>query len=124
MTLSVHADLRIEIDGRTAQLRGSGRSLRLELETPVLLRDFFRAELPDLHALFGIGAPGGENAARRLPAALAASGLTLEIHDRRGLLLTLGEGAQGQGFTLPLVGRLEHVALAGPGAALRLALNA
>lgn len=121
--LRVEADLSLEIDGRRARLRNAGELLILELETAALLRDLLRVERPDLHALFGIGRAGG-GSPRRLPALLAGQGLTVEVHDRRGPLLILGAGAAGREVSLPLLGRVEHVALASAGAALRLALNA
>lgn len=58
-----------------------------------------------------------------LPTLLEREGLTLKIVDRRSLLLTLGRGAWGKRVNAPGLGTLEHTALAGGRAALRLAFG-
>ena len=115
MPLRIEADLDLEIDGSPAQLTGSGRTLRLTLSTPRTLRALRQVSLPNLG-----GAGDRAPTFRELPGLLAAQGLTLEVADPKGLLLILGAGAQGKSFTVPGLGRIGHLALANPGAALRL----
>ena len=55
---------------------------------------------------------------------LAQQGLTLEVADRKGLLLILGTGAAGNSFSLPGLGKIDHLKLANKRAAFRLALGA
>ena len=107
------------IDGAPAKLTGAGQTLRLELTETRTLRRFLHVSLPKF-PIFGERAP----TPTQVPGLLASQGLTLEVADTSGLLLILGEGAKGNSYTLPGIGRLEHVALARPGAALRLILNA
>lgn len=99
-------------------MRGSGTTLRLTLEHPHMLRKFFAIALPHLNQ-----DDKGKADYSLIPRLLAQEGLTLEIADSRGPLLLLGAGAAGKSYSLPGVGRLEHIRLAGPGALLRLALN-
>lgn len=115
MALRIEADLDLEIDGRPAQLTGSGRLLRLTLSSPRTLRSLRQVSLPNLGTA-GDRAPSFKD----LPGILAGQGLTLEVADPKGLLLILGAGAEGRSFTVPGLGRIEHLALANPGAALRL----
>jgi hypothetical protein len=119
VALLVHADLDLVIDGLPAKLTGSGRVLRLELSEARILRSLLRVSLPRF-PIFGSRAP----TPAQLPGLLAAQGLTLEITDPSGPLLVLGEGAKDKIYRLPGVGRLEYVALARPGAALRLLFGA
>lgn len=119
MALLVDADLDLEIGGLSAKLTGSGRVLRLELSETRLLRSLLRVSLPRF-PIFGTQAPKPT----QVPGLLASQGLTLEVADRSGVLLILGEGAKGRAYTLPGFGRLEYVALARPGAVLRLLFNA
>lgn len=114
--MRVDADLTLFVDGRRATVRGSGMNLRLTLEQPHMLRKFFAIALPH----FG---QSGKTDYSLIPRLLAREGLTLEIADSRGLLMLLGAEAAGKSYTLPGLGKLEHVKLAGPGALLRLALN-
>ncbi len=116
MALSIEANLDLVIDGQAATLTGSGKVLRLTLDSTKTLRALRSVSLPVL--------PGRAPTLKDLPGVLAEQGLTLELADAQGLLLTLGKGAGGSGCTVPGWGRLEHVALAGKRAALRLALNA
>lgn len=118
MALRIDADLDITVDGAPAKLTGSGQVLRLELTQTRTLREFLRVSLPKF-PIFGERAP----TPTQVPGMLAAQGLTLEVADSSGLLFILGEGAKGKSYTLPGMGRLEHVALARPGAALRLIFN-
>ena len=115
MPLRIEADLELVIDDRPATLTGSGNVLRLTLSSPRILRSMRTVSLPNIGTA-GDRAPTFKD----MPGLLAAQGLTLEIADEKGLLLTLGAGAGGKSFTVPGLGRLEHLAIGSPGAALRL----
>ena len=115
MALSIDADLELEIDGQPATLTGSGRTLRLTLSTTRILRALRTLSLPNITTM-----DGREPDFRDAPGILAAQGLTLEVYDEKGLLLTLGRGAEGKSLSLPGFGRLEHLTLGGKRAALRL----
>lgn len=115
MALRIEADLDLVIDDRPATLTGSGKTLRLTLSTARTLRSLRTISLPNVGAA-GARAPTFTD----IPGILAAQGLTLEVADQKGLLLILGAGAEGKSFTVPGFGRLEHLALGSPGAALRL----
>ena len=119
MALHIEADLELLIDDRRATLTGSGQVLRLTLGNLRSLRDLRGVSLPNLGVLDG-AAPTFKD----LPGILAQQGLTLEVADRKGLLLILGTGAAGRSFSLPGLGKIEHLTLASKRAALRLALNA
>lgn len=119
MALSVQADLSLSIDGQSAHLSGSGRTLTLTLENPTMLRKMLQVPLPKLAK-----AGGKERKLTSIPKLLERMGLTLNIADDKGTLLILGEAAAGKSYTLPFVGKLENVALASKRAALRLVFNA
>lgn len=114
--MRLSADLHLEIDGRAATLRGSGRRLTLELERASMLRGMLRVSLPRLGGAAGDDGP----TLRQLPDLMAALDLSLEIRDRRGSLLVVGADAAGARLTLPGLGRLDNVSLANPKALLRL----
>jgi hypothetical protein len=118
VALSVEADLELLIGAQKATLTGSGKTLRLTLESARMLRQLRAVSLP-LPAVLGTRT----STLRTLPTLLEREGLTLEIADRRGLLLTLGRGARGKRVNAPGLGTLEHTALAGGRAALRLAFG-
>ena len=118
MALSVEADLELLIDGQRATLTGSGKVLRLTLASVRTLRQLRGVSLP-LPSVLGTRAP----LLGTLPGLLEREGVTLEIADARGLLLTLGRGAQGKQVNVPGFGTLHHTALAGRRAALRLAFG-
>lgn len=119
MALSIEAALDLEIDGQGATLTGSGQVLRLTLSSTRTLRSLRAVSLPKL-PIFGGRAPTfGE-----MPGLLARQGLTLEVADRKGLLLTLGAGAGGDNLTVPGFGTLAHTALASRRAGLRLVFGA
>lgn len=115
MPLRIEADLRLVIDDRPATLTGSGTVLRLTLSSARILRSLRQVSLPNIGTA-GARAP----TFKEMPGLLAAQGLTIEVADDKGLLLILGAGAAGKSFTVPGFGRLEHLALGSPGAALRL----
>lgn len=118
MALSVEADLELLVDGQRATLMGSGKVLRLTLASARMLRQLREVSLP-LSSVFGTRAP----TLGTLPGLLEREGLTLEIADARGLLLTLGRGARGKRVSVPGFGTLHHTALAGGRAVLRLAFG-
>ena len=119
MALAVEANLTITIDGQGARLSGSGRQLTLTVDKPTMLRDMLKVSLPNVRSV-------GDKVRTYsdVPHLLKEAGLTLTIEDSKGPLLILGEGAEGKSYTLPLIGKLEDVALASRGAALRLVFNA
>ncbi len=118
MALHIEADLELSIAGRGATLTGAGQVLRLTFSDLRSLRDLRSVSLPHLSL-------GGEAPTfRDMPGVLARQGLTLEVADSKGLLLILGMGAAGGSFSLPGLGKIEHLKLASKSAALRLALNA
>ncbi len=119
MALRIEADLELTLAGRKATLTGAGQVLRLTLSDLRSLRDLRSVSLPNLGTL-GDEAP----TFRDMPGVLARQGLTLEVADSKGLLLILGMGAAGGSFSLPGLGKIEHLKLASKSAALRLALNA
>jgi hypothetical protein len=116
--LSISADLALEIDGQPATLRGQGQTLRLTIEKPRTLKHFFEISLPEVNVL-------GKTRFRPkdFPRLLTGQGLTLEIADTQGPLLLMGKGAEGKRYTLPIIGRVEDVALVSLRAAARLAWN-
>jgi len=118
VALRIEADLELSISDQKATLTGSGQVLRLTLSSLRSLQDLRSLSLPNLGVLGG-RAPTFKN----LPGLLAQQGLTLEVADRRGLLLILGTGAAGRSFSLPGLGKIEHLTLANKRAAFRLALN-
>jgi len=118
VALSVEAQLDLEIDGRAATLTGSGQVLRLTLDSARTLRNLRSVSLPQL-PIFGGRAPTFTD----VPGLLAQQGLTLSVADRKGLLLTLGAGAEGKSLTVPGFGTLAHTALANRRAGLRLAFG-
>lgn len=119
MALRIEADLELHLDNRKVTLTGSGQLLRLTFDDLRSLRDLRSVSLPNLGVL-GSQAP----AFKDLPGFLARQGLTLEVADRKGLLLILGMGAAGNSFSLPGLGEIGHLKLANKRAAFRLALNA
>ena len=111
----VFADLDLEIDGQPAKFTGTGRHMRLEVEEAGTLRKISQVSLPNFQRA------GTTYSTTDVPSLLADEGLTLEVSDRRGPLLILGEGAYGKGYSVPGVGRVNDVTLANKRAALRLA---
>lgn len=77
--MRLEADLAITIDGRPASLRGSGRRLRFEVDEAAVLR----------RLVADFGRPSTD-----VGALLARRGLTLEVADRKGLLLVIGAEAK------------------------------
>lgn len=119
MALAVEADLAITIDGQDARLSGSGRTLTLQVATPVMLRNMLQVSLPEP------GEAGGrKHRLSRLPKLLERLGITLVVADKQGPLLIVGADAAGKSYQLPFVGTLEGVALASKRAALRLVFSA
>lgn len=104
--MRIDADLDITIDGRAARLHGSGRVLRLEVEEAAVLRQL---------------AASMARPKRDIGALLASQGLTVEVADRKGLLLIVGAGAK-PGPLNRFTGS-KHVQPASYGAVLRLVLN-
>ncbi len=119
MALRIDADLELFIDNERATLTGSGQVLRLTLSNLRSLQDLRLVSLPSL-GVVGSQAP----TFRDLPGLLTRQGLTLEVADRQGPLLILGTGAAGRSFSLPGLGKIEHLMLANKRAAFRLALSA
>lgn len=119
---SIHADLRLDIDGRSATLTGSGKRLTLELESARMVRTLSDIELPRLHG--AAAKPHGTVAnTRNMPGILAGLGLSVEVRDRKGPLFVVGADAAGASISLPFLGKVEHVSLAGVGALRRLAIG-
>ena len=111
----VFADLNLEIDGQPAKFTGTGRHMRLEVKDAGTLRKISQVSLPNFQRA------GTTYAPTDVPSLLADEGLTLEVFDRRGPLLVLGEAAHGRGYSVPGIGRVNDVTLANKRAALRLA---
>ncbi len=111
----VFADLDLEIDGQSAKFTGRGSHMRLEVQNAGTLRKISQVSLPNFQRA------GTTYSATDVPSLLADEGLTLEVADRRGPLLVLGEKARGKGYSVPGVGRVSDVMLANKRAALRLA---
>ena len=89
--------------------------MRLEVQNAGTLRKISQVSLPNFQRA------GTTYSATDVPSLLADEGLTLEVADRRGPLLVLGEEARGKGYSVPGVGRVNDVTLANKRAALRLA---
>jgi hypothetical protein len=88
-TLSVLADLDLDVDGRSARLAGNGQHLVLTSEDPAHLWDTLtRASLPS-----GIGQVSGPRAVGRAASLLSDNGLTLDIVGPRGTVVRLGADA-------------------------------
>ena len=111
----VEADIDLEIDGQPAKFIGTGRHMRLEVADASTLRTLSQVSLPNFQRA------GTSFSTFDVPALLSAEGLTLEIADRQGSLLVLGEEARGKGYSVPGVGRIDDVTLSSKRAALRLA---
>ena len=111
----IEADIDLEIDGQPAKFTGSGRHLRLEVNKASTLHKLTRVALPDL------GRAGSPLSMNEMPTLLSAEGLTLEVADRYGPLLILGDEARGKGYNVPGSGRVRDVKLAKKRAAVRLA---
>ncbi len=111
----VEADITLEIDGQPAKFTGTGRHMRLEVSEASVLRGLLRVPLPNFKRA------GANVSVNDVPTLLAQEGLTLEVADKRGPLVILGEEAAGRGYTVPGIGRVDDVALANKRAAFRLA---
>ena len=111
----IEADIDLEIDGQRAKFTGTGRHLRLEVDRASTLHKFTQVALPDL------GRAGSPLSMNEMPTLLSAEGLTLEVADRYGSLLILGDEARGKGYSVPSIGRVSDVKLAKKRAAVRLA---
>ena len=118
MALAVEADLNIDIDGANAHLSGSGRQLTLHLDSSAILRDLLKISLPNVK-----GASDKLRTFSGVPQLLKNAGLTLTVEDDKGDLLILGEGAEGNSYSLPIIGKLEDVKLANARAAVRLVFD-
>lgn len=89
LTLSVLADLDLDVDGRSVRLAGNGQHLVLTSEDPAHLWDtLVRASLPS-----GIGQVSGPRAVGRAASLLSDNGLTLDIVGPRGTVVRLGADA-------------------------------
>ena len=116
--LAVEADLNLDIDGQPARLTGSGRHLTLHLSSPVILRDLLKVSLPNVKR-----ASDKLKTFSGVPQLLKNAGLTVTVEDDKGDLLVLGEGAEGNSYTLPILGKVEDVKLANARAAVRLVFD-
>ncbi|MDZ7704055.1 MAG: hypothetical protein U5L04_06175 [Trueperaceae bacterium] len=114
MSLNVRAELSLSVDGQTATIRGAGRRVRMEMSDTSMLRQIRKTDIPGLEK-FGNMPPLTD-----IPKILAGEGLTLDIADHRGVLLTLGAEADERGWWIPFVGRIEHFSLGGIRAFVRL----
>lgn len=114
MPLNVQAELSLSVDGQTATIRGAGRRVRMELVDTSMLRKIRKTEIPGLEK-FGNIPPLTD-----IPKILAKEGLTLDIADHRGVLLTLGKDARERGIWIPFVGRIENFSFGGIFAFVRL----
>lgn len=89
-TLSVSADLRLEVDGREAHLSGDGQRLVLRTEDPLRLW----SALGDASLPAGATAPTGPRAIGRLATLLKDFGVTLDIAGPGGTVVRLGSEAR------------------------------
>ena len=80
MPLRLDADLSIEVDGRTLHLQGSGRHLRLRVDA---LRPLLRLAVSRRNLSL-------------LAETLSRQGLTLDVVDAHGPLITLGWGTDSR----------------------------
>jgi len=88
--LRVEADLAIEVDGRSAHLRGDGSTLVLTSAHPESLWAVAgRTALPT-----GVGVASGPRAIALVADRLAAAGLRLEVMGPQGRVVRLGDGVQ------------------------------
>lgn len=104
--LRIQADLDLEIDGEPARLTGEDRSLRLDL--------------PSANPLYDLSSSGASPLID-LAATLAESGLSLEIQDRRGTLLSVGHQKAPSRFGFLI--QSDYIAPANLLALVRLALG-
>ncbi len=117
LPLNVQADLSLSVDGQTATIRGTGRRVRMEMPDTSMLRQIRKTDIPGLETF------GNMPSLTDIPKILAGQGLTLDIADHRGVLLTLGAEASERGLWLPFVGRIEHFSLGGVRAFVRLVFH-
>ena len=88
--LRVEADLAIEVDGRSAHLRGDGNTLVLTSAHPASVwAAAVGAALPA-----GVGVASGPRAIALVADRLAAAGLSLEVTGPQGRVVRLGDGVQ------------------------------
>lgn len=91
-TLSVSADLRLDVDGSKAHLVGDGQSLVLHSTDPLRLWSAVnKASLPA-----GISRVDGPRAVGRAADALLDSGLSVDVTGPHGVLVRLGQGADSR----------------------------
>ena len=88
ISVSVQADLRMDLDGTSATLTGDGDRLMLATERPVALWDILvSAPLP-----VGGGSVGGPARVGRVAEALREAGVNLDLRGPRGTVASLGAG--------------------------------
>ena len=88
--LRVEADLAIEVDGRSATLRGNGNTLVLTSAHPeAVWAAAVGAALPA-----GVGVASGPRAIALVADQLAAAGLRLEVTGPQGRVVRLGDGVR------------------------------
>jgi len=91
-SLSVSADLRLDVDGASAHLAGDGQSLILHSSDPMRLwSSVNRASLPA-----GISRVDGPRAVGRAADALSDNGLRVDVTGPHGVLVRLGKGADSR----------------------------
>ena len=88
VTVSVRADLRMDLDGASATLTGDGDRLVLATERPGALWDTLAsAPFP-----VGVGSVSGPVGVGRLAESLREAGVNLEVRGPRGTVASLGAG--------------------------------
>lgn len=81
--LTIEADLRLQVDGVEAQIRGQGQQIDVIVDHPVRL----------LASAASLGRMAGVHLRRGVPRQLAEVGLTLAVSGRSGELLRVGADA-------------------------------
>ncbi|WP_375490923.1 hypothetical protein [uncultured Jatrophihabitans sp.] len=81
--LTVEADLRLQVDGAEAQIRGHGQRIDVVVDHPVQL----------FASAASLGRTAGLHPGRTGPRQLADAGLTLAVSSRSGELLRIGADA-------------------------------
>lgn len=85
-TLTVDADLRMDLNGHPAHLTGSGQDLRIDTDVPAeLWAEISRAELPA-----GLGRINGPRAIGRAATEMARHGVSVSIVGPTGELVRVG----------------------------------
>ena len=88
VTVSIRADLRMDLDGASATLTGDGDRLVLATERPGALWD----TLASAPVPIGVRPASGSAGVGRVAEALRAAGLNLDVRGPRGTVATLGAG--------------------------------